>query len=170
MIVIGVDNYTLNPEHEGYVVTWAKDGDKDSFTYAVGGRSGCICSGIHVSQASKEFNIRVVPTTSYFRESANIVIAIPPKESAIADVVTAFVGMLDSYKPTADTSFDEYMKEAEKEAEDILNDRDRYNAFLQLPKYEFFEMYPNVTRVAYYLLSMELHGNLRALNGKGGKR
>lgn len=167
--MITEDNYKMYPDHTGYKVTWAKEGDKSSFTYAVGGRGGCKCSGVHVSQSSKDLNIRVVPTTSHFRESANIVIAIPPKEAAIADVATAFIGMLDSYKPTEETSFDEYMKSAVKVADDILADTAKYDAFLQLTKYEFFEMYPSVPRIVYSLLIMELQGNLHALNRKGVK-
>lgn len=167
--MIKEDNYKANQDYLGYTVTWAKDKDNNSFTYAVGGRGGCKCSGVHVSQLSKDVNIRVVPTTSYFHESANIVIAIPPKETAIADMVTAFIGMLDSYKPTEETSFDEYMKSAVKIADDILSDASKYDAFLQLPKYEFFEMYPSIPRVVYSLLIMELHGNLRELNRKGIK-
>ena len=167
--MIEEDNYPLAPDHAGYTVTWATKKDNNSFTYAVGGRSGCICSGVHVFQRCKDVSIRVIPTTSYFCESANIAIAIPPKEAAIADMATAFIGMLDSYKPTEDTSFDEYMKSAEKIADDILADASKYDAFLQLTKYEFFEMYPSVPRVVYSLLLMELHGSLRALNRKGVK-
>ena len=167
--MIKYDSYKGNQDYVGYTVTWAKDKDNNSFTYAVGGRGGCKCSGVRVSQFSKDLNIRVVPTTSYFRESANIVIAIPPKETAIADMATAFIGMLDSYKPTEETSFDEYMKSAVKVADDILDDASKYDAFLQLTKYEFFEMYPSVPRVVYSLLSMELQGSLRALSRKGVK-
>lgn len=167
--MIKEDHYPLYPDHVGYTVTWANDKDNNSFTYAVGGRGGCKCSGVHVFQRCKDLNIRVVPTTSYFRESANIVIAIPPKETAVADMATAFIGMLDSYKPTEETSFDEYMKSAVKVADDILADTSKYDAFLQLTKYDFFEMYPSIPRVVYSLLIMELHGSLRALNRKGVK-
>lgn len=167
--MIKEDNYPLAPDHVGYTVTWAEKNDNNSFTYAVGGRGGCKCSGVHVFQRCKDLNIRVIPTTSYFCESANIAIAIPPKETAVADMATAFIGMLDSCTPTEDTSFDEYMKAAEKVAEDILTDTAKYDAFLQLTKYEFFAMYPYVPRVVYYLLGMELQGNLRALNRKGVK-
>lgn len=80
--MIREDNCPLALDHVGYTVTWATKNDNNSFTYAVGGRGGCKCSGVHVFQRCKDLNIRVIPTTSYFCESANIAIAIPPKETA----------------------------------------------------------------------------------------
>jgi hypothetical protein len=162
--MIKTENYAGLPEYVGYTVTWAKTGDRDSFTYAVGGRGSINCSGIRVINADKGCNIRVVPMTSYFRESANIVIAIPPKEEAIAEVATAFISILDAYPFTKDTSFDYYLESSEKEAQRILDDKEKYSAFLQLPKHEFFRLYPSVTRITYAILSMELKGRLKELD------